>query len=173
MDNYKPHSVSGQVFQKLGKRPDGPEGNLFGPWNPETYEVEDSAFGLIKMQNGATIFLEASWAINLRISKEASTTLCGTKAGAEINSGSSYPKDELIYNRAHNGLLTEESLSPGGAVAYFDGGMKNPSDAEAHQWLKAVLGEGAPLVKPEQAFVVTTILDAIYRSAESGKEILF
>ncbi len=173
MDNYKPKSVTGQVFQKLGTLPDGPDGNLFGPWDPKTYEVEDSAFGLIKMENGAAIFLEASWALNTLISREASTTLCGTKAGAEINSGSSYPKDELIYNRAHNGLLTEESLSPGGAVAYFDGGMKNPSDAEAHQWLKAVLGEGAPLVKPEQAFVVTTILDAIYRSAESGKEILF
>jgi hypothetical protein len=29
------------------------------------------------------------------------------------------------------------------------------------------------LVKPEQAFIVTKILDAVYKSAETGKEIVF
>lgn len=172
MDNYEPVSVTGQVFQKLGTREDGPEGNMFGPWDPKTFEVEDSAFGLVKMKNGATIFLEASWAINMLDSKEAATTLCGTKAGAQINSGMSYKTNELIYNRAHNGMLTEERNSPGGAIAYFEGGSNEPGPLEARQWLKALKGEGEPLVKPEQAFVVTQILDAIYRSAESGKEVL-
>ncbi len=55
MDNYEPASVSGQVFYKLGRDEHGPEGNVFGPWDPETFEVEDSAFGLVKMKNGATI----------------------------------------------------------------------------------------------------------------------
>ncbi|MGG0741651.1 Gfo/Idh/MocA family protein, partial [Niallia taxi] len=32
MNNYKPVSVSGSVFHKLGRLPEGPEGNLFGPW---------------------------------------------------------------------------------------------------------------------------------------------
>lgn len=54
MDNYKPKLVSGSVFHKMK---DNYEGNLFGPWNPETIDVEDSAFGFIKMENGATIFL--------------------------------------------------------------------------------------------------------------------
>jgi hypothetical protein len=30
-----------------------------------------------------------------------------------------------------------------------------------------------PLVKPNQAFVVTRILDAIYQSAQRGKEVIF
>ena len=98
MNNYEPESVSGQVFYKLGRQEDGPEGNVFGPWDPKTFEVEDSAFGLVKMKNGATIYLEASWALNVLKSMEASTTLCGTKAGAEIHHGGSYPQDELIYN---------------------------------------------------------------------------
>jgi len=55
MNNYDVESVSGSVFYKLGNLPQVIEGNMFGPWDPETYEVEDSAVGFIKMKDGATI----------------------------------------------------------------------------------------------------------------------
>lgn len=172
MNNYRPVSVTGSVFHKLGNLKGADEGNMFGPWDTETYEVEDSAFGFIKMENGATIFLEASWALNVLESKEAATTLCGTKAGAQINAGMSYPVNELIYNKAHNGILVEEHNSAAGAIAFFEGGSNAPEVLEAKQWLRAVLEDQEPLVKPEQAFTVTKILDAIYQSAQTGKEIL-
>ena len=35
------------------------------------------------MENGATIYLEASWALNTIDEREAMTTLCGTKGGVE------------------------------------------------------------------------------------------
>lgn len=171
MNNYKPVSVTGSVFDKLGHLKEATEGNMFGPWDPDTYEVEDSAFGLIKMQNGATIFLESSWALNVRQSREAATTLCGTKAGAEDFHGMSYPNDQVIFNRAHNGLLTEEQLSPEGNIDFFDGGDNKPEVLDAGQWLDAVENDTEPLVKPEQALVVTRILDAIYQSAALGKEV--
>ena len=171
MDNYKPKSVSGQVFYKLGHLPQATEGNMFGPWDPDTYEVEDSAMGFIKMEDGSLINLEASWALNMLDSREASTTLCGTLAGAEVHSGMSYPVDELIFNRGHHGELTEERLSPAGNVAYFEGTHGEPGHIEARQWLNAIINDTEPLVKPEQAFVVTQILEAIYKSAETGKEI--
>jgi predicted dehydrogenase len=173
MDNYKPVSVTGSVFNKLGNLPEATEGNVFGPWDPETYEVEDSAFGYIKMENGATIFLEAAWALNVLESKEAATTLCGTKAGAQINSGMSYQNPELIYNSSRNGMLTEERNSAGGAIAFFEGGSSRPEVLEAKQWLDAINYDKEPLVKPEQAFVVTQILEAVYKAAETGKEIVF
>lgn len=172
MNNYKPISVDGSVFYKLGHMPEAVEGNKFGPWDPETYEVEDSAFGYIKLEGGATIFLEASWALNVLDAREASTTLCGTLAGAEIRSGMYYDKDELIFNRGHNGLLTEENISKTGRVAYFDGGKRGePGYEEARYWLDAILNDTDPLVLPEQAFVVTQILDNIYKSAREGHEI--
>jgi predicted dehydrogenase len=124
------------------------------------------------MENGACIYLEASWAINMLESREASTTLCGTKAGAEIHSGMSYPKEELIYNRGHHGMLTEERNSPGGAIAYFTGGASEPGYLEARQWLEAIRNNTQPLVNPEQAYQVTRILEAVYQSHEQGKEIL-
>lgn len=173
MDNYEPVSVTGSVFYKLGHLPQAVEGNMFGPWDPETYEVEDSAFGMIKFANGAAIQLEAAWAINMRESREASTTLCGTKAGAEVFSGMSYAADKLIINRGHNGLLTDEEICGAGNVAYFEGGLgEEPGLVEARQWLDAILNDTEPLVKPQQAFIVTQILEAIYKSAETGHEVL-
>ena len=171
MDNYDVRSVSGSVFYKLGGLAQAAEGNAFGPWDPATYEVEDSAFGMIHMKDGAAINLEASWALNVLESREASTTLCGTKAGAEVYSGMSYPRDELVLNRGHNGQLTEERISAAGGVAYFEGGAGDPGTAENRQWLLAVQNGTQPLVKPEQAFVVTQVLEAIYRSAEQGREV--
>lgn len=173
MGNYDIDSVTGSVFYKLGKLENGPEGNLFGPWDPKTYEVEDSAVGYVKMKNGASITLEASWALNILESREASTTLCGTEGGAEIHSGMSHSKNELIYNRARNGQLMEEKLSPIGGVAYFGGGGGAEGSIDARQWLEAIQNGTEPLVKPEEALAVTKVLDAIYQSAKENKEIKF
>jgi len=172
MENYEPVSVTGSVFYKLGSLPQAVEGNMFGPWDPITYEVEDSAFGMIKMKNGAAINIEASWAINMLESKEASTTLCGTLAGAEVRSGMSYATDELIINRSHSGVLTEEKISAAGNIAYFNGMKGDPAFLEGKQWLEAIINDTEPLVKPEQALVITKILDAIYTSASANKEVI-
>ncbi len=173
MNNYDIESVTGSVFYKLGSLEQATEGNLFGPWDPATYEMEDSAMGFIKMKNGATVSLEASWAINMLESREASTTLCGTAAGAEIHSGMSHSQNELIYNRGRNGQLMEETISPVGGVAYFGGGGGEEGTIDCRQWLEAVKNGTEPLVKPEEALVVTKVLDAIYQSAKENKEVKF
>lgn len=163
MNNYRPKSVTGSVYREM---PDQIEGNLFGPWDPATFDVEDSAFGFIKMENGATIFLETSWILNIEKTREASTTLCGTKAGAEI-----LKKGELAYYRANHGILTEERSSSIGAVAYFNGKTVTEGITEASQWLKAIMNDTDPIVLPNQAFVVTQILEAVYNSAMTGREV--
>lgn len=173
MDNYDVESVTGSVFYKLGHLQQATEGNLFGPWDPDTYEVEDSAMGYIKMKNGAAIALEASWALNVLDSKEASTTLCGTLAGAEVRSGMSYQKPTVVYNRGRNGQLMEETVSTTGSVAYFAGGADVEGVIDNRQWLEAVQNQTEPLVKPEQALMVTKVLDAIYQSAREHREIKF
>jgi predicted dehydrogenase len=171
MNNYGVESVTGSVFCKMR---DYPDGNLFGPWDPKTFEVEDSAFGYIKMKNGAAIYLEAAWALNVLESKEASTTLCGTLGGAEIRHGMSYPNDELVFNHAKNGILMEEKISAKGAIDFFQGNPQLAEGiAECTHWLNAILNNTAPLVKPEEAFMVTKILDSIYKSAQTGEAVKF
>jgi len=169
MGNYEPKSVTGSVYWKMA---DQVEGNVFGPWDPKTFEVEDSAFGFIKMKNGATVVLEASWALNMTDEKEAATTLCGTKGGAEIRGGSGKPY-QLILNTAKYGKLINEEIAGAGGVAYFGGRSIGPGEVEARQWLESINGNGEPLVKPEQALVVTRVLEAIYKSHETGKTIDF
>ena len=78
MNNYEPASVTGSTYRKLADQTQ--TGNAWGDWDPEKFTVEDSAFGFIKMKNGATIVLEASWALNSLEVDEAKTSLCGTKA---------------------------------------------------------------------------------------------
>ncbi|MNH79017.1 putative oxidoreductase YcjS [compost metagenome] len=165
MDNYEPKSVTGSVFHKLGSRKNA--ANAFGSWDPEQFKVEDSAFGFITMKNGATIILESSWALNVLEIGEAQTILSGTEGGADMKNG-------LRLNGEKNSRLweTKVDLSSGG-VAFYEGEEETDAYLEAKSWVEAVLEDGEPLVKPEQALVVTEILEAIYESAKTGKTVYF
>ncbi|MEI6580150.1 MAG: Gfo/Idh/MocA family oxidoreductase, partial [Eubacteriales bacterium] len=155
----------GNVYKKLGNQTE--TGNAWGDWNPEEYTVEDSAFAFITMENGATIFLEASWALNTLDTGEAKTTLCGTKAGADM-------RDGLTINSVDSGKLN--ALKPefgAGGVAFYNGKSATEYDVEARLWIDAVINDTELVVKPEQALVVTEILEAIYESARTGETINF
>lgn len=182
MQNYEPVSILGSTFDRIGKM--GSPANGMGPWDPAKYEVEDSAFGFVKFKNGATVILEASWAINMVISNEAMTLLCGTKGGADMfpptgpvvrtadfQSAGTF---QVRVNGEHSGKLYIQNYFMGAA---FIGGDK-PEDfsgmyKEMDTWINALRKDSELVVKPEQAFVVTQILEAIYKSAQSGKEYRF
>jgi predicted dehydrogenase len=168
MNNYNPKLVVGSAFHKLK---DKSEGNMFGPWNQDEFKVEDSAFGFIKMENGATITLEASWALNMINGKEAQVTLCGTEAGAEMFGDAWDNRGTITFNTTKYGQQVETHTSAGGGVAFFAGQTLGAGDLEAKQWIEAILEDKEPLVRPEQAFVVTQILEAIYKSSETGKAV--
>ena len=84
MNNYKPKYCVGTAYHKLSQDAPENQGNGCGPWKPEEFTVEDSAFGFVVMENGATINLESSWALNILNCGEAITTICGTKVGADM-----------------------------------------------------------------------------------------
>ncbi|HRE26619.1 MAG TPA: Gfo/Idh/MocA family oxidoreductase [Anaerolineales bacterium] len=178
MENYEPVSALGSTFDKIGKL--GSPANSMGPWDPAKYEVEDSAFGLVKFKNGTTVILEASWALNTVISNEAMTLLCGTKAGADMfppegpgvrtAEAQAAPTYHVRVNGENAGKLYLQNYAMGAAFIgdgsqpeRFAGGTK-----EAQAWFRAVRGEAELVVKPEQAYTVTAILEAIYKSAASG-----
>ena len=165
MDNYEPRTVTGSVYRKLADRRDS--ANTWGPWDPEKFTVEDSAFGYVQMKNGATIFLESSWALNTLEEGEAICTLCGTEGGADFRDGLRLNGEE--FSRKY----TKKPDLGSGGVAYFEGESLSPADFEARQWLDAVLNDTQPLVLPRQALVVTEILEAIYRSAKTGRPVEF
>ncbi|MBQ2273346.1 MAG: Gfo/Idh/MocA family oxidoreductase [Clostridia bacterium] len=166
MNNYEVESVTGNVHYELRGRENA--ANAWGPWDPAKYTVEDSAFGFIKMKNGATIILESSWAINLADTREAQYVLAGTEAGVDFVDGVRINGEE--YSR----LYTKNVDLKKGGVAFYDGSAgDSPALAEARQWLKSLREGTAPCVLPEQALVVSQILEAIYESYKTGKTIYF
>ncbi|PLT30432.1 Gfo/Idh/MocA family protein [Peribacillus deserti] len=165
MNNYKPKAVLGSTFHKLGKKKDS--ANAWGSWNPDEFKVEDSAFGYITMQNGASIVLESSWALNSLNVGEAKCTLSGTEGGADMDNG-------LRINGEEYGKLyaKEVQMSAGGA-AFYDSKQESEAEMEARLWIDCIINDTEPVVKPEEALVVTQILEAIYESAKTGKAVYF
>ncbi|MBQ3049278.1 MAG: Gfo/Idh/MocA family oxidoreductase [Oscillospiraceae bacterium] len=165
MNNYEPKMVVGTVYKKLGDQTE--TGNAWGDWDPKEYTVEDSAFGFIVMKNGATIELESSWALNTLDVEEATTSVCGTLAGADMHDGLRI--NGVKYGRQY----TEKPNLQAGGVAFYDGASTTPELIEAKRWIDAVVNDTEVYTKPEEAIVVTRILEAIYESAKSGKPVMF
>jgi predicted dehydrogenase len=165
MNNYKPKMVVGTTHHQLGKMKNA--ANAWGPWDPEKFTVEDSAFGFIVMQDGATIVLESSWALNTLQTGEAKTTLCGTKGGADMLDGLRINGEDL------GRLYSREVELEGKGVDFYDGTKESAADLEARLWIRSILDDTEPVVKPEEALVVTEILQAIYDSAKTGEAVYF
>lgn len=166
MSNYEPHMVVGVTYDKLKDRMDN--ANPFGNWDPKTFTVEDSAFGLITMKNGASIILECSWLLNTLEETGVKYLLCGTEAGADNFTG------KVRVNTVKNNRMTVEvpDLSAGG-VAFFDGVQQSNNDLEARNFIDAIEGKAQLVNTPERGKVVTDILAAIKLSSEKGAPIYF
>ncbi|MBR5308584.1 MAG: Gfo/Idh/MocA family oxidoreductase [Clostridia bacterium] len=166
MNNYEPAVVLGKTHKKL----DHPEaGNIWGDNGVSTTPLEEAACAMIVMKNGATIMLETSWALNtIEPIAEGSCVLCGSKAGLSIKN------DKLIINKIdHDRPISTEVNAWSGGVAFYSGATETPALTEARNWIKAITDDTDPVVLPEQALVVSEILEAIYTSSKTGKPVFF
>lgn len=163
MDNYEPESVMGSTFHKLGQQENA--ANAWGSWDPKQFNVEDSAFGFIKMKNGATIILESSWALNSLEVDEAKCSLSGTQGGADMKDGLRIHGEDL------GTLYTSQIEIDNPGVDFFDSESIDEAEEEARAWVQCIIDDTEPIVKPEEALVVTQILEAIYHSAKTGKAV--
>ena len=115
------------------------------------------------MENGATIILESSWALNMLDVREAVTTVCGTKGGADMNDG-------LRINGIRRGrqYMMKPNFKAGGAAFYDCVACEIAANREERLWIEAVREDKSPITLPEQAFCVTRILEGMYESSKSG-----
>ena len=164
MNNYKPKMAVGTTYKKLGKQ--NGTANAWGDWDPEKFTVEDAAFGFVVMENGATVSVESSWALNIADPKEAICLLAGDKGGADMLDGL-----RLNYVKNNRQVIEKPSFKAGG-VAFYDGTASgDPEDLEARAWIHAIQTDTEPPTKASEALVVTRILEAIYTSAATGKPV--
>lgn len=119
-------------------------------------DVEDQATGLIRFDNGATLFVEVSWSLNLEEDREY-TEVYGTKAGANLKPLRLF-RDE--YGRMVNlDVRMPERAVPGGHARAI------------RNFLDTVQGKAEPVVTPDDGIRIMQILDGIYASAASGKSV--
>ncbi len=166
MNNYEPELVVGKTHKKL-EHPE--EGNIWGDNGVSETPLEESACAFIKMKNGATIMLETSWALNTDVTPDTgSCRLCGSKAGLSILDS------DLRINKIELGRPVNSKVdTSAGGVAFFEGVSSNPADTEAASWIRCIVEDTDPVVLPEQAAVVSEILEAIYTSSKTGKAVYF
>ena len=170
MGHPKPVSVVGSAYCKFGNRGDVYRGGVLsqrshhGTWNDKEFEVEDFAVAMIKLDNGATLNLECSWALNIAQDLQ-SIVLCGDEGGAELSPLKIFKDDgHMLIDWEPRSLADSAQRGSELSSAFIDMHAKS-----IENFVNAARGEGEPLVKPEQGLCVAQIVDAIYRSVDSGK----
>jgi len=154
MGNPNPVAVSGVTYQKFGKREDVAV-TWGGEWNREEFDVEDMALALIRLENEASILLRVSWAANVEDDFQSIRVL-GTEGGL------SHPPFTLF--RELSGKLVD--VSPKWLPKVEDSHYE-----EMRHFAAVVRGEKELIVQPWQSLQVQRILDAVYGSAEKGREV--
>ena len=176
MDNYEPLYAVGTTYDYLGKNLRGEAQGTDEHWDPDSYEVEDASFGFVRFKNGASVFLESSWALNTLDQKQAMATFYGTKAGVNMEyMGNTGTDRQLLINKIVAGRpavlnvnVIDDKPASSDLIFSYPG-----DELECKTWLDAIQGKGELIVKAEQSMVVTMILEAIYKSAETGKTVYF
>ena len=160
MGNPRPLTVSGVTNTKLAHLP-----GAWSEWNnadvdPDIYDVEEMAAAFIRFENGATLMMEVSWMLHHgQTGEDMRMWLYGDKGG------SVWPKCEIYSSNNESKQYYNRQL------VRTDNRVK-PHALECMEFAKAI-AEGAPSPVPaEQSLQVMTILDAIYRSQETGREVV-
>lgn len=150
----KPIAVTGITYAEFGRRRRGisPYGspNLNG-----TFDVEDLAVGIIRFENGLTINLQVAWAINSPTDRQW-CRLYGTEGGGDWG-------DNVHIAREIAGKLGNAKVDvPPGDM------WKN----ETQHFIDSILNDTAPDPDVTQGVQMMKMLDGIYKSAETGREVL-
>ena len=156
--NFDVAGVSGAAYSKFGSRGLG-EGS-WGASTPEgiPFDVDDSAAAFIRMKNGATVQLEISWVAHQKEDDAHGVELFGTEAGARVS-----PVE--IYR-------TDRELAAPLDIDALGVPLRYPHCNRFVNFVLSVLGEEQPCVTPEQALAVQRVIDAVYQSSASGREVL-
>jgi predicted dehydrogenase len=164
LGNPKVTSVSANTYAEIG-----PTGR--GGWSlrrqqvtdTNPYEVEDLATAFMRFEDGGTLLLEASWAAFTEMNDDFGVQLYGSEKGARLNS--------------HNYALTETlDVFQGFGDTTMDGKPRLVA-REGHAqiingFVDAILN-GTPLSPDgQEGLDRVRLIDAMYRSAELGREIV-
>ncbi len=150
----KPVSVTASTYAEFG-----PEGRRKGGWgyrDPSGYfDVEDLAAALISFENGASVIMEASWAMN-RPDKRW-VEVYGTEGGMEVGDGLQ------VYSEKFGSPVDASPQVP----------QQEARLVMVEHFLACCRTGTTPLTSPEQGLTLSRIFDAVYESgADNGRQVI-
>jgi predicted dehydrogenase len=151
LDYPKALTVSAGVFDKIA----GDRLRMKGM----KYDVEDLGVAMIRLDSGAVLMLEASWATMIKCKEEMNTMVFGTKGSFEQKNIDYKVVEFKFINETKNQIV---EVSP--KI------KKNGGSAQQH-FVDCILDDKAPEVSAEHGLQIMKILDAIYKSSRLGREV--
>ena len=150
MSNFEPATAYASSYAKFGPEKRGLSG--WGKPEPEGYfDVEDLATALLKMENGASVSFDVSWASHIEKPRRISTIL-GDKAGLDLES-------MTIYSTEDGGHVDKK--------IHFD--ENDPYlDAMSH-FVDCIQRDEEPLTRPEEMLGLQKALDMILKSCMENR----
>lgn len=159
MGNPQPVSVSAATYAEFG-----PEKRGIGTWGTPNWDgnfnVDDLACAFIKMDNGSTLSLDVSWAINGSVEQNGPFLhLFGSKAGATIR-GSDEGK---VFKEVDGELQDIELEKPEG--------QENARLQMTRHFVDCVQNAKQPISNEMTGLANNLVLEAIYESSRTGREV--
>lgn len=149
----EPDYVAAGTHQRIGNRESI---GLMGSWDPEKFTIEDSAFGFIRFKNGATLNLETSFALNIKEESLMNVHLFGEKSGASVFPLQVYTEKEAVLTNLEFPYLQSSDKWHDSIYDFIDCCVNNKQ----------------PISKAEEGIVIQKMIDAMYRSSETGKPVM-
>jgi len=168
MGSPKVLAVSGMAYTKIGNKDEGlatslaDSGAPLGVITPRKYDykefnVEDMATGFIRLENNATVSFKTSWAANVP-QNMGYTMILGTEGGLVLDPLT------LVTNMGSYPVNINPQVPPERKVEFS--GHWN----ETEHFVRVLRGQEELIVKRDEVINVMKTLDALYKSAENGRE---
>lgn len=152
MGSPKAVTVSASTFAHLGKS--------LAQAQAKEFDVEDLASALIRFDNGSSLALEVSWALNFEEREKVYLEFSGTKGGLSSVTFDYKDTTTCIF-REENGAMVKTV-----PITY------PPSFETAQQhFVRCILNNVEPSAGANDGVEIMRMLDAIYESARIGREV--
>lgn len=161
MGKPRPVSVSGNTYNKLGNRNHIKNLSFYkaADYDPTLNDVEDLTNAVIRFENGASILVDVSFTLQAK-KDELYVKLFGDKGGAEIE------PELAIVTEKHNTIF---NMTPQIDRLSFD--FEKAFISEINHFVDCCLYGKENIAPVSDGVQVMKMLNAIYESAKSGKEV--
>lgn len=123
------------------------------------YDVEDLGVAMLRLDTGAVLMLEASWATMIKCEEEMNTVIFGTKG--------SFEQKSIDYKVVEFKFITETRDKITEVTPKVD---RKCGSAQQH-FLDCIINDLEPEVSGAHGVDIMKILDGIYKSSKLGREV--